>query len=141
MKLKIQIIEIIITSILVGLIWTIQLVHYPSFAYVGPNEYVSFHSFHVAAITPFVGSLMIFEFVCFLLSMKYGVYKLFNQGLVVLILLMIIWGTTLFVSVPTHNQLLLGKSDLLITRLVTTNWIRTIAWSLKLAIVSYKLCL
>jgi hypothetical protein len=51
-------------------------------------------------------------------------------------LVFIVWLSTFGLQVPIHNQLQTGKEDLLIKRLVTTNWIRTAAWSLKAGVVS-----
>ena len=46
---------------LVGLIWTIQVVHYPSFSYVDNDHYIDFQHFHMRAITYIVMPLMLFE--------------------------------------------------------------------------------
>jgi hypothetical protein len=43
----------------------------------------------------------------------------------------IIWLSTFLLQVPIHKKLRSGKEDSHIKRLVATNWIRTIAWSLK----------
>jgi hypothetical protein len=40
------------------------------------------------------------------------------------------------VQVPIHNRLKSGKKEVLIRRLVATNWIRTIAWSLKSLVIT-----
>ena len=52
------------------------------------------------------------------------------------VLVLIVWFSTFVLQVPIHNQLKTGKEDREIRRLVTTNWIRTAAWSLKAATVS-----
>jgi hypothetical protein len=52
------------------------------------------------------------------------------------VLVLIVWLSTFVLQVPIHNRLKTGKEDREIRRLVTTNWIRTAAWSLKAATVS-----
>lgn len=49
------------TLVLVGLIWTIQIVHYPLFLRVGAQEWAQFHAEHSARITLLVGPLMLAE--------------------------------------------------------------------------------
>ena len=51
------------TWFLVGLIWLIQIVHYPLFGYVGTKEFITFHENHKIRITPVVGIVMIAELV------------------------------------------------------------------------------
>ena len=51
------------TWFMVGLIWLIQLVHYPLFRYVGSKEFRIFHENHKIFITPVVGIVMIVELV------------------------------------------------------------------------------
>jgi L-cystine uptake protein TcyP (sodium:dicarboxylate symporter family) len=124
--------DLVVTSILVGLIWTIQLVHYPSFNYIDSQTYKSFQSFHVNAITPLVAPLMIIEMLFYVLSLKFDFYLKKIHYIIIFTLLTTIWLCTAFVSVPLHNALQAGKDSILISKLVGTNWIRTFAWTLKL---------
>lgn len=48
----------------------------------------------------------------------------------------VVWLSTLILQVPIHKCLQNGKDDVLIRRLVATNWIRTAAWSLKALVVT-----
>ncbi len=134
-KKNIQLFEIIITSILIGLIWTIQVVHYPSFLYVGTNDYNAFHTFHMGAISLIAAPLMIFEVLFAFLSLKLKIYKGPKTTFSVFLILILIWLTTFFVTVPIHNQLLVTKNEQLIHKLVLMNWIRTFLWTLKLFIL------
>jgi len=52
-----------------------------------------------------------------------------------LIMLIGIWLSTFSLQVPAHDKLILKKNDLVIDRLVKTNWIRTVLWSLKLLVL------
>jgi hypothetical protein len=133
---KIKILDTINTSILVGLIWTIQLVHYPSFNFIDPENYKNFQVFHMNAITPLVGPLMGLEMILFLLAINYKLYPKKLSMIVIFLLILSVWLTTALVSVPFHNTLLNGKDLDAISKLVTTNWIRTLAWTLKLILMS-----
>ena len=64
----------------VGLIWTIQLVHYPSMKYIPENRFPEYHNFHSIRIsilamplmfTEMVTSIMLFYQKLFLSSLQY----------------------------------------------------------------------
>ena len=116
-----------VTWALVGLIWTIQMVHYPLFAQVGPAHFVAYHRRHTREITLVVGPLMLAELVTAALLVLEG-----NRDpwlLASLPLLALIWISTGFVQIPLHNTLTTGFDAHAHRRLVTTNWWRTAAWS------------
>ena len=116
-----------VTWALVGLIWTIQMVHYPLFAQVGPEHFVAYHRRHTREITLVVGPLMLAELVTAALLVLEG-----NRDpwlLASLPLLALIWISTGFVQSPLHNTLTTGFDAHAHRRLVTTNWWRTAAWS------------
>lgn len=60
-----------------------------------------------------------------------------NQSVLVLLLVILLWLTTFFISVPCHSQLSEGKDDRVIERLIGTNWIRTFLWSFKGLVVCF----
>jgi hypothetical protein len=116
-----------VTWALVGLIWTIQMVHYPLFAQVGPEHFVAYHRRHTREITLVVGPLMLAELVTAALLVLEG-----NRDpwlLASLPLLALIWISTGFVQIPLHNTLTSGFDAHAHRRLVSTNWWRTAAWS------------
>ena len=55
-----------------------------------------------------------------------------------LFLLLVIWLSTALLQVPCHNRLVNGFDPKIHHRLVKTNWIRTVAWSLR-AIIALNL--
>ncbi len=136
MKQQLILIEIILTSILVGLILTIQFVNYPGFEYVGSLGYSAFHKFHVKAISPLVAPLMIAEFLVCALNLYLKNHSL-KFGLLLLTLIFIIWLATLVYSMPVHEKLVIAKDDALIKQLVLTNWIRTGGWTLRLILLAF----
>jgi hypothetical protein len=56
-----------------------------------------------------------------------------------LALVLLIWAVTFFISVPFHNRLAQGFDYISIDGLVRTNWLRTLAWTARLALLSYML--
>ena len=121
--------NILVSFLLTGIIWTIQLVHYPSFNFVNKLNFLDFHKFHSTKISFIVIPLMLPEFFSALLLLirdSSSSFLWINFGLIVLI-----WLSTFFIQVPLHNILSQRKDKVAISRLVSTNWIRTTLWSIK----------
>jgi hypothetical protein len=119
-----------------GVIWVIQMVHYPSFAYMNPTQFTEAHQRHTSMMGVIVGPVMILELMAglWLVSERITSFSLLNLGIIALL-----WFFTFFVSVPLHNQLDAGFNLVAIQKLVTTNWPRTILWTAKMALTSYLL--
>ena len=128
----------LVSMFMTGIIWIIQLVHYPSFHFVSEHQWQESHSHHVSHISWIVAPMMVLE-----LGLRgWLIYSQFNWVTVsATILLIVIWGSTFAIQVPIHNELESGKSEELIHRLVRTNWIRTVAWTLSsvLLLIGYTL--
>jgi len=133
------ILNVFSTFFLTGLIWTIQVVHYPLFLLVGKNEFSLYHSSHSTRISWIVVPVMLIELISTFLnafSNDFG-NKLLNYLGVFFVL--VVWISTFLLSVPEHNILSGGWNKDSIQRLVTTNWIRTIAWTLHSFFLIYQL--
>ena len=121
--------NILVSFLLTGTIWTIQLVHYPSFNFVNKLNFLDFHKFHSTKISFIVIPLMLIEFfsaLVLLIRDSSSSFLWINFGLIVLI-----WLSTFFIQVPLHNMLSQRKDKVAISKLVSTNWIRTTLWSIK----------
>lgn len=126
------------TWAMVGLIWLIQVVHYPLFAKVGEAQFKSYTEDHQRLITYIVLPLMFCELVtaCLLwVSRPAGVSSV--TVLVGIVLVFLVWSSTFFLQVPQHGQLLSGFDSQVHAKLVSGNWIRTIAWTLRGFLVAY----
>ena len=129
-------INIASTWFMVGLIWFVQIVHYPLFGYVGSKEFETFHEHHKTLITPVVGFVMIVELVTTVILIFQIPVGIPNWTVIVgIILIGVIWISTLFLQIPYHNKLSSKFDKNVIMMLVNTNWIRTICWSLRGIIV------
>ncbi|RNC84036.1 MAG: hypothetical protein ED557_07870 [Balneola sp.] len=122
-----------------GLIWTIQLVHYPSFYFVDRERFKEFHIFHSKRISILVVPLMIFELISSgILWWESSAFSLNSLGFYLVIA---IWISTAAFSVPAHNKLSSEMDKKTIRILVNTNWIRTLLWTIKASIGVYFLSL
>jgi hypothetical protein len=130
-------VNLAVTGALVGLIWLVQVVQYPGFAGVGPAEFVRFHAEHSARITVVVGPLMLAE----VLSAAWLIADADDPSTrawawACAVPVALAWLSTAFVQVPIHGALAQGdpaSRAALVERLVTTNWLRTAAWTFRAA--------
>jgi len=117
------------TVFLTGVIWLVQLVHYPSFQFVKGDEFQKFCQFHQNSITWVVGPAMVVE----VLTGIYLVLSPIASGKLYLglALIALLWLSTFFLSVPLHTKLLDGPNPEVIRNLVWTNWPRTLLWTVR----------
>lgn len=119
-----------LSSILTGLIWTVQAVHYPGFLNVGAEHFPKYELLHKRRIFPLVGMLMILELIATGLFMGRMLPDYYLLTWTATILLLVIWIHTWAVAAPLHSKLSKNGYDTrIIEKLISTNWIRTIAWS------------
>jgi hypothetical protein len=117
--------------LMTGVIWIVQVVHYPTFRFINNsnnNNFNLFSSFHVKSIGSIVVPLMLVEAItATLLVIKYSskaIYINFS-------LLIITWLFTFLVSMPLHKNLQKRHDFLAIEKLIKTNWSRTILWTIR----------
>lgn len=113
---------------MVGVIWIIQLVHYPAFLWIDRVHFKAFSRFHADSITPVVLPLMVTE-----LGSACGLLLLHNVsalGMINVASIVVIWLWTFFVSVPCHEKLAAeGWQEDTIRWLIHSNWMRTALWT------------
>lgn len=122
-----------------GLIWFVQIVHYPLMAKVGVEGYAAYQRSHEARTTWVVAPLMLIEaatsvaLLWLMRAQPWGVAIAWTGAG----LLAVIWASTFLLQVPAHQQLGGGFDAQAHRRLVSSNWIRTFAWTARgvLAIV------
>jgi hypothetical protein len=118
-----------------GVIWTIQVVHYPLMKQIPTSAFKAYEADHRARITFVVGPLMAVEGLCVLAFLAWppaGVaWWLPWVGAIAEAVAI---GTTAFVSAPMHVRLSENPDPALLDRLVATNWIRTVAWTARAVI-------
>jgi hypothetical protein len=121
--------HVAMTLMMTGLIWVIQLVHYPLFAEVGQAGYERYQAEHVRRITWLVAPLMLAELGCALCLalISSPEQRLMRFG--ALALLVVVWLSTALLQVPQHSLLAKGWSSEAHLKLLRGNWLRTLSWS------------
>ncbi len=124
------------TLFMVGVIWFVQVVHYPLFEKVGAAGFPAYSEAHSRLTGLVVGPPMLIEAVtavALLFSRPEGVPPaLAWSGLA---LLALVWASTAIFQVPRHRALGLGFDPGSHRFLVASNWVRTGAWSARGAVV------
>lgn len=121
--------HLVLCLLMTGVIWVVQLVHYPSFFRVERGQFREFIRFHGRQISWIVLPLMTAELATALAllwligSSEVYILNLIGVGL--------IWLVTMTLSIPCHARLADGYDAKVIHRLVVTNWLRTALWSLR----------
>jgi hypothetical protein len=125
--------HLIATSIMVGVIWIVQLVHYPSFKVIDSNRFLEFENFHCKRISFVVMPAMLIE----ILSGGFIYLYLTRELLFIvsLIILIVIWISTFFIQATLHSKLLLNYSEENVNLLIKSNWVRTLLWSARILIL------
>jgi uncharacterized membrane protein len=125
------------TALMAGLIWFVQVVHYPLMAMVGGDDAARrrYALEHQRRTTWIVAPVMLVESVAAAVLLVLAPGWLTAAGAV---LLAVIWASTFWVQVPLHGRLAAAVSNEaqgpMIARLVMTNWVRTAAWTLRLVL-------
>lgn len=122
-------IHLLLSLYMLGLIWFVQIVHYPLMGKVGRAVFLDYERAHTRFTSWVTAPPM-------LLELGTGVWLLVQYpgewlwwanaaGLA------LIWGSTFFVQVPLHNALSQAYAPEQHQSLVRTNWLRTAAWTLR----------
>ena len=118
------------TWFMAGLIWTIQIVHYPLFRRVGPDafpHYEAGHTTRIGALLAVPAPIEVLTAAALVWSRPAGV----PMWLVLLggTLLAAAWIMTALVQVPLHRRLSTDPAPAVMQRLTASNWWRTAAWT------------
>ena len=126
------------TFTMVGIIWFVQVVHYPLMSEVGHENFVHYSMRHQQRTSWVVIGPMALE------ALSGAYWAMMHPArwssptfVLAFVLLLIVWLSTAFLQVPIHEELLKGYNRERIDRLVRTNWIRTIGWTVRAGIVAW----
>ena len=133
----ILLLQLATTLPMTGLIWFVQVSHYPLFAAVDPAAFGSYESRHRTRTSIVVGPLMLIEAATTVLLFG-GVpsFLTFAEAVAGAALLLTIWVSTAVLQVPCHHRLSQGFDERAWRRLVWSNWIRTAAWTARAGAVA-----
>lgn len=128
------------TSSMVGVIWLVQLVQYPMLATFSPLAPGAAAVDHQRRISWVVGPLMATEGVtALILLFDRPATMAPSTAWIAAVLLAVALGSTVLVQVPLHRRLAEGHDRRTAERLIATNWVRTVAWSLRGLLLAWVL--
>lgn len=130
-------VHLVSTLFMVGLIWFVQLVHYPLFARVGERGFAAYELEHARRTGWVVIPPMLLEAASATLLLLAPPAAIGRAPFAVgFALLGVVWASTALLQVPRHRQLANGFDRSAHRALVLGNWIRTFAWSARGALVT-----
>jgi hypothetical protein len=115
---------------MVGVIWFVQIVHYPLLAQVSRSEFAGYEREHQRRTTFVVAPTMLIEAVTAIVLLAIppaGMGRVLPA--VGVSLLVVIWLSTFLVQMRQHTRLSTGFHAITHRRLVRYNWLRTVAWT------------
>ena len=128
------------TLFMVGVIWFVQVVHYPLFSRVGEEEFALYSQSHARLTGYVVGPPMLAEAAtaALLVALRPAGLPLWS-ALLGLTLVALIWASTALLQAPRHSLLGSGFDRAVWSGLVLTNWLRTAAWSARGVLVLWMI--
>ncbi len=119
-----------------GVIWLVQLVYYPSPRAWREEHFVEWERRNTRRTGLVVGPAMLVEALSLavLLFMTSGSRR--SWLIVSAVLLALIWLSTLLIQAPCHARLERERRGGDVELLISTNWLRTLLWSLRLLILA-----
>lgn len=120
------------TGVMIGIIWFVQVVHYPLMALAGRDGYPAYQAAHSRRTTIVVMPPMLLELgTGAWLALRPPPFFPPSAAWTGLALLAMIWLSTFFLQVPQHGRLEAGFDEAAHRRLVHGNWVRTVGWTLR----------
>lgn len=119
------------TWFMVGLIWFVQVVHYPLMGSVPDQAGTSYARSHQRRTSWIVAPVMLIEAITAAALFWHPLGRFNGTPLLWtgLSLLLVIWISTFGVLVPLHERLAREHHPSVVRGLVAANWVRTIAWT------------
>ena len=132
--------QLLLTGFMTGLIWFVQVVHYPLFIRVGREAFLAYESDHVKRTTRVVAPVMLSEAaIAAVLLFVAPAGLLLALAWIGLALLALVWLSTAGLQVPCHRMLSRAFDPAAAARLCDTNWIRTFGWTARLVLAAAML--
>ena len=132
-----DILNLALSGILMGVILITQFISYPLLKSIPKDSFIDYHATYTGYIAPLVGPLMVFELIVISILTFQDPTNTIHIASTTLVIM--IWLSTFLIQVPLHNNLSkafhLGK----INKLIRSNWIRTLGWSIKFGLALYSL--
>ncbi len=119
-----------------GVAWFVQLVHYPTLAQLTKEQYNQYNELHFRPTTFITFPTMLLELISGAwILLDNPTEGLFPWFVINLIVILIIWISTMVVQVPLHFKIAKDPTKKSINKLIQSNWLRTVLWSAKLLMI------
>ncbi len=131
-------VHLLATAGMVGIIWFVQVVHYPLFSSVGRDAFVAYELRNTRLTSFVVGPFMAAEGVTAVVLAIHPPATVSHVATIVgLALLGLVLACTVLVQVPDHSALSTAYTDERAARLVRWNWVRTAGWTARGALAGW----
>jgi len=140
MTSSLALISLAASAFMAGVLWVIQVVHYPLLGEVAEESISKIATKHQGLITRVVGPIMVIEAGSSFLLLLQWPEEAILESLAGFALLLVAIVVTVFQAVPLHSKIATGRAEL-IPKLLRINWTRTAAWSLRIpfgTLVAYQ---
>ncbi len=128
-QVGVVVVHAISTWFMVGMIWTIHIVHYPLFESVGDQTYEAFQAKHLDLIGRLLLAPWLIEGLSALLLLFFLSGNLRKIAVVGALLMVSIMALSAFVSAPAHGELTGGFDSDVHSDLMLGNLIRSFLWT------------
>ena len=138
--IPVLIVQVLSSASMAGIIWFVQLVHYPLMERVGAAGFPDYERQHSRRTTWVVALPMLAEAATALwLVVRRPVPLPAGAVWCGLGLVVALWASTAFLQVPQHTVLAQGFQARAHRRLVGSNWIRTVLWTARAGLALWML--
>lgn len=124
--------QLVLAAVMTGVIWQVQLLTYPQFLKVSAADFEAYHHSHTTRMAWVVGLPMLAELVLALITAWWIRSTL---SIVALALVIALWVITALVQIPLHNRLARGHDRSTIRKLIASNGLRTVLWSVRTGLI------
>ncbi|MFN4241720.1 MAG: hypothetical protein ACK4PI_00630 [Tepidisphaerales bacterium] len=126
------------SGVMCGLVWFVQLVHYPLMSHpghAGEGRWSAYHAGHTTRTTWVVAPAMVGELATAAALLVWlgasGAWWVWAQAA----LAALAWAVTFALQVPQHGRLSRGFDADLHRRLVAGNWVRVVIWTARFVLM------
>ncbi|CAB4612447.1 unannotated protein [freshwater metagenome] len=132
-------VQLVVTVLMVGMIWTVHVVHYDLFPLVGADSWDAYEHAHVDRIGKVLFGPWLIEGLCVLVLLLAHPTRMRIAALISAFLMLFILIDTAAFSAPAHGVLLNHWDQSTYDRLMTVNLVRAWLWTAKGAVAVWMM--
>ncbi len=125
------VIHLFTSFVMTGICWFVQIVHYPLFRVIEEENLPQYEIKNV--VTAYITVPTMIVEMCTGIALLYFDYNEFYLWNVILLGLIAL--STCIFQVPIHLRLMKVNSERLVNLLIYSNWIRTLSWTVRSALL------